>query len=146
MQELRETIEEKIARLDPRIELIALEQSGPEALRLFVDHPDGVDLALCERVTLQLRELSADWALEVSSPGLDRPLTKPAHYERFIGARVRVRTRDPIEGRKSFTGTLAAADGETVSVEDDQGRHEIPLAAVHRSNLVPEFSEVTRES
>lgn len=143
MQELRATIEEQIAGLDPRIELIALEQSGPEALRLFVDHPDGVDLALCEEVTLALRELSADWSLEVSSPGLDRPLTKPAHYRRFLGSQVRVRTRDPIEGRRSFTGTLAAADGESVSVEDDQGCHQIPLAAVRRSNLVPEFSEVS---
>jgi ribosome maturation factor RimP len=143
MQEPRETIEEKIAGLDPRIELIALERSGPEALRLFVDHPDGVDLALCERVTLALRELSSEWAMEVSSPGLDRPLTKPAHYRRFLGSQVRVRTREPIEGRKSFTGTLAAADDECVSVEDDQGRHRIPLAAVHRSNLVPEFSEVS---
>lgn len=143
MQELTERIEEQISGLDPRIELIALEQTGPEALRLFVDHPDGVDLALCERVTQALRDLSADWALEVSSPGLDRPLTKPAHYRRFLGSRVRVRTHDAIEGRKSFTGTLAAADGETVSVEDDEGRHQIPLAAVRRSNLVPEFSEVS---
>lgn len=143
MQELRATIEQKIAGLDPRIELIALERSGPEALRLFVDHPDGVDLTLCEQVTVALRELSAQWALEVSSPGLDRPLTKPAHYRRFLGSRVRVRTRDAIEGRKSFTGTLAAADDESVSVDDDQGSHRIPLAAVHRSNLVPEFSEVS---
>ena len=74
------------AALDPRIELIAVERAGPEALRIYVDHPDGVDLGLCERVTKQLLELSADWALEVSSPGLDRRLTKPDHYRRFLGS------------------------------------------------------------
>ena len=144
MEELQRDIEQRIADLDPRVELIALERAGPEALRLYIDHPDGVDLGLCERVTNHLRELTARWALEVSSPGLDRPLTKPSHYERFLGSRVKVRTREPIEGRKSFTGRLAAADQQAVSVEDDSGRHEIPLATVHRSNLVPEFSEVSQ--
>jgi ribosome maturation factor RimP len=140
--ELQDHIEAKIAELDSRIELIALDRAGSERLRLFIDHPEGVDLALCERVSNQLRELTADWALEVSSPGLDRPLTKPTHYRRFVGFRVRVRTRSELEGRKSFTGRLAAADEQRVMVEDGEGTHEIPLSVVHRSNLVPEFSEV----
>lgn len=144
MNDLQRDIETKIAAFDPRVELIALEKSGPEALRIFIDHPDGVDLALCERVSLQLGELSADWALEVSSPGLDRPLTKLAHYRRFLGARVRVRTREPIGGRRNFTGVLAGADETAIAVEDEGGRHEIPLDAVHRSNLVPELSEVSQ--
>jgi ribosome maturation factor RimP len=142
VNELQDHIEAKIAELDPRIELIALDRAGSERLRLFIDHPEGVDLALCERVSNQLRELTADWALEVSSPGLDRPLTKPTHYRRFLGSRVRVRTRSELEGRKSFTGRLAAADEQRVLVEDGEGTHEIPLSVVHRSNLVPEFSEV----
>lgn len=144
MQELERKIDQKITELDPRIEMIALEKAGPEALRIYVDHPDGVDLAVCERVSNQLRELSAEWALEVSSPGLDRLLTKPAHYRRFLGSRARVRTRDPIEGRRSFTGTLEAADEESVTIADERGAHRIPLALVHRSNLVPEFSEVSK--
>jgi ribosome maturation factor RimP len=137
-------IEGMLAGLDPRLELIALEKAGPEALRIYIDHPDGVDLELCERVSHRLRDLSDRWALEVSSPGLDRPLTKPAHYQRFLGSRVRVRTREAVEGRKSFTGRLEAADEHAVSVSDEQGSHAIPLAVVHRSNLVPEFSEVSQ--
>ena len=144
MEELETQVEQKIAALDPRIELIALEKAGPEALRIYVDHPDGVDLGTCERVSNQLRDLSADWALEVSSPGLDRPLTKPSHYRRFLGSRVRVRTREAFEGRKSFTGRLEVADEHAVTVADEQGPHEIPLAVVHRANLVPEFSEVSQ--
>ena len=144
MNELQQQIETKIADVDPAIELIALERAASERLRLFIDHPEGVDLALCERVSKQLDELTAEWALEVSSPGLDRPLTKPTHYRRFVGSRVRVRTREELEGRKSFTGRLAAAEEDRVTVEDGEGRHEIPLSVVHRSNLVPEFSEVSK--
>lgn len=144
LTDVQNEIESRLEELDPQIELIALERSGPEGLRIFVDHPDGVDLGVCERVNGQLRELSADWALEVSSPGLDRPLTKPSHYRRFLGSRVRVRTREAVEGRKSFTGRLESADERAVRVADAQGRHEIPLAVVHRSNLVPEFSEVNQ--
>lgn len=144
MEELRRDIEAKIAGIDPEIELITLDRAGSETLRLFIDHPGGVDLELCERVSRGLRELSSTWALEVSSPGLDRPLTKPSHYQRFLGRKVRVRTREAVEGRKSFTGRLADADEHAVRVEDEEGRHEIPLGSVHRSNLVPEFSEVSK--
>ena len=144
MEDLHREVKEKIAALDPEIELIALEKAGPEALRIYVDHPGGVDLGLCERVIKQLSELSERWALEVSSPGLDRPLTKPAHYERYMGSRVRVRTREAIAGQKNFTGTIEAADEQAVRVSDERGLHEIPLAVVHRANLVPEYSEVSQ--
>lgn len=140
----QQKIEELVAAMDGWLEVIAVERFGPDSLRIFIDHPDGVDLGMCERVTTQLRDLSADWALEVSSPGLDRPLTKPSHYERFVGSKVRVRTSEPFDGRKSFTGTLAAASPDAISVEDESGAHEIPLALVHRSNVVPEFSEVNQ--
>jgi ribosome maturation factor RimP len=143
VQKLQQDIERKLEELDPAVELIALEKAGPEALRLYVDHPEGVDLGLCERVSRQLAELTADWAIEVSSPGLDRPLTKQEHYQRFLGSKVRVRTKEAVEGRRSFTGTLATIDADTVGVEDEGGVHQIPLAVVHRSNLVPEFSEVS---
>ncbi|MBK5116988.1 MAG: ribosome maturation factor RimP [Thermoleophilia bacterium] len=144
MLELEKDITEKIAAVDPRIELIAVEKAGPEALRIYVDHPDGVDLGVCERVNSALSDLSDDWAIEVSSPGLDRLLTKPDHYRRFLGSRVKVRTSEPIDGRKTFNGRLQAADERAVSVADEQGLVEIPLAVVHRSNLVPEFSEVSQ--
>lgn len=137
-------IEQRVENLDPQIEVLAVERFGPEGLRIFIDRPGGVDLGVCERVTNALRDLSADWALEVSSPGLDRPLTKPAHYQRFLGSRVRVRTQEPLEGRRSFTGVLSDADESAIRVTDEAGVHEIPLNAVHRSNLVPELSEVSQ--
>ena len=142
LAELQETIESRIGELDPQVELIALERPAAERLRLYIDHPGGVDLALCETVTNQLRDLLEAWSLEVSSPGLDRPLTKPEHYERFSGQRVRIRTTEPIGGRRNFTGLLVASGPESVTVEHEAGRTEIPLGRVHRSNLVPELSEV----
>jgi ribosome maturation factor RimP len=142
MEPTEDQIAATIAELDPRIELIAVETPARESLRLYIDHPDGVGLDLCERVTLQVRDLLADFALEVSSPGLDRPLTKPDHYRRFIGHEVRIRTAEPIDGRKNFTGRLIAADAEAISIESEGGDAEIPFDLVYRSNLVPELSEV----
>jgi ribosome maturation factor RimP len=142
MDDLQAQIEERLSDREPDTELIALERPAADALRLYIDHPDGVDLALCERVTTHLRDLLDEYAIEVSSPGLDRPLTKPEHFRRFVGHRVKVRTRDAIEGRRNFTGTLTAADERTVSVDSDSGAIEIPLDRVRRSNLVPEPPEV----
>ena len=144
METVERDIESRIAELEPEVEVIAVERQGPEALRVYIDHPEAVDLALCERVTNHLRDLLARYALEVSSPGLDRPLTKPEHYRRFLGRRVRVRTHDAIEGRRNFTGTLAGADDRAVRVEDSGDAVEIPLSGIHRSNLVPELPEVHR--
>jgi ribosome maturation factor RimP len=142
LDQLQTEIQESIGALDPQIELIALERPGSETLRLFIDHPDGVGLELCERVSTQLRHLSEDYALEVSSPGLDRPLTKPEHYARFTGHKARVRLAEPIEGRRNFTGTIAAAGADSFTLTTEDGPTEIALDRVHRSNLVSELSEV----
>jgi ribosome maturation factor RimP len=107
-------------------------------LRLYIDHPHGVNLALCERVTNHLRDLLQSYALEVSSPGTERPLAKPEHFRRFLGRRVRVRTREEFEGQRSFTGTLADADDASVLVDADGRSVRIPLDRVRRSNLVAE--------
>jgi len=140
LEELQEQIEARLRELDPEVELITLERPGAETLRLYIDHPNGVDLALCERVTNHLRDLLEAWSLEVSSPGADRPLTKPEHFRRFMGHRVRVRTREAIEGQRSFTGTLTAADERRVRLDAGVGEVEIPLARIRRSNLVPDGS------
>jgi len=137
--ELERTIERRLGDLDPAIELIAVEQPAAESLRIYVDHPDGVDLALCEQVSAQLRDLLERWSLEVSSPGTDRPLTKPEHFRKFLGRRVRVRTQEAIEGQRNFTGTITAAGDEGVSLEAESGSVEIPFAGIRRSNLVPEL-------
>jgi ribosome maturation factor RimP len=137
LQQLQETIESRLANAEPEVELLALELPATERLRLVIDSPEGVNIALCERVTALLRDLLEDWSLEVSSPGPERPLTKPEHFRRFVGRQVRVRTREEIEGRRTFTGRLAGADENQVSVEAAEGAVTIPLAAVRRSNLLP---------
>ena len=139
LPQLQSTIEKRIAGFDPEVELIALERPAGDTLRLYIDHPDGVDLALCERVTGQLRELLESYSLEVSSPGIDRPLTKPEHFRRFLGRRIKVRTSEEIAGRRNFTGTLTEADDEGVSLEADGNDVRIPLAGIRRSNLIPDF-------
>jgi ribosome maturation factor RimP len=142
LTQMQETIESRLAQREPDVELLALERPASERLRLVIDSPDGVDLALCERVTGVLRDLLESWSLEVSSPGPERPLTKPEHFRRFLGRRVRVRTREEVAGHKSFTGRLAGADEESVSVDSGDGPVSIPLASVRRSNLLPDGSEV----
>jgi ribosome maturation factor RimP len=144
LDDLQTTIESRLTELDPEIELVMLERPAAESLRLYVDRPGGVDLALCERITASLRDLLERYSLEVSSPGADRPLTKPEHFRRFLGRRARVRTREPIDGQRSFTGTLLAADEVGVSLRGADRERTIPLAAIHRSNLVGEPLEVAR--
>ena len=139
-QDLEQTIEARLRDFDPELELIALEQPAAETLRLYIDRPGGVDLALCEAVTGELRDLLERYSLEVSSPGIDRPLTKPEHFRRFLGRRVRVRTTEAIEGRRNFTGTLAGADDDTVLVAAEGAPVRIPISGIKRSNLVGELN------
>jgi ribosome maturation factor RimP len=136
LEQLQDEIETRLTEVEPGVELIALERAGNETLRLFIDHPDGVNLELCERVTKVLPDLLENWGLEVSSPGPERPLSKPEHFQRFLGRRVRVKTSEEIAGRTSFTGELTAADAKQLRVAAPDGDVPIPLASVHRSNLV----------
>ena len=137
---LKGTIEERIRDFDPDIELIALEQPSAGTLRIYIDRPGGVDLGLCEAVTGELRFLNEQYSLEVSSPGEDRPLTKPEHFRRFLGRKVRVKTREAIEGQRNFKGTLASADDETLTVAATGGTLvRIPFERVERSNLIGEY-------
>jgi ribosome maturation factor RimP len=135
---LTHDIEQRLASAEPEVELLAVEKVGAERLRLFIDHPDGVDLALCERVTNHLRDLLVAYGLEVSSPGPERPLSKPDHFRRFLGRRARVRLRQPREGHKSFTGELVGASDDDVTVAADTGVVTIPYSEINRSNLLPE--------
>jgi len=131
-------IEQRLASVEPEVELLACEKLGGERLRLFIDHPSGVDLALCERVTQHLRDLLADYALEVSSPGPERPLTKPDHFRRFVGRRARVRLREPRDGHRRYTGELVGASDDEVTVAAEDGVVAIPYSEISRSNLLPE--------
>lgn len=137
IEQIQTEIETRLAESEPQVELLLCEMSG-ETVRIFIDHPEGVDLALCERVTRALRSVRENHGLEVSSPGPKRPLTKPDHYRRFVGRRAKIRTRSEHEGRKSFTGELIAADDSGVTIGADGQIVTLPYADIHRSNLVPE--------
>ena len=132
----QEQIEKRLATTEPDVEVLLLERANASTMRLFIDRPGGVDLALCERVTKELSDLLMETGLEVSSPGPQRPLTKPDHYRRFIGRRARVRTREEHGGRTSFTGELVGATDEEVTVAADAGIVSIPYTDINRSNLL----------
>jgi ribosome maturation factor RimP len=136
MSAIQADIEARLAELEPQVEVLLAELVGGGVVRLFIDHPDGVSLALCERVTRHLVEIRERYALEVSSPGVERPLSKPEHFRRFVGRRARVRTRGAHEGRRSFTGELLGASDSEVTVAADTGVVSIAYADIQRSNLL----------
>ena len=136
MRAIQADIEARLAELEPEVEVLLAEVVGGKLVRLFIDHPQGVTLALCERVTRQLPEVRERFALEVSSPGVERPLTKPEHFRRYLGRRARVRTRGEHDGHRSFTGELIEAGDDGVTVAADTGVVSIAYADIHRSNLV----------
>jgi ribosome maturation factor RimP len=130
-------IEQQLAAVEPEVEVLLAEIVSGGLVRLFIDHPDGVSLDLCERVTGHLATVRETYALEVSSPGPRRPLTKPDHFRQFVGRRARVRTRGELfDGHKAVTGELLGATDDTVTVAADTGVVSIAYADIHRSNLV----------
>jgi ribosome maturation factor RimP len=128
-------IEDRLQAVEPDVEVLLAEIVNRSTLRLFIDHPDGVTLALCERVSGHLSDYRDSYALEVSSPGLDRPLTKPQHYSRFLGRRARVRLRDA--DHKQLTGELVGASEQDVTIAAQDGVVTIRYEQIVRSNLVP---------
>ena len=136
-QTVQAQIEGILATAEPEVEVLLAEIVNGNTVRLFIDHPQGVTLALCERVTNHLPTVREQYALEVSSPGTRRPLTKPEHFRRFVGRRARVRTRgDNPDGRRSYTGQLLDASDDEVTVAADTGVVSIAYADIHRSNLL----------
>jgi ribosome maturation factor RimP len=141
---LQNEIETRLETIEPDVEVLLAEVSGT-TLRLFIDHPEGVTLALCERVSGLLNDYRDRYSLEVSSPGLDRPLTKPQHYSRFLGRHARVRLRgappptggSPLVGHRSVTGELVGASDREVTIAADGGVVTIPYDQIARSNLIP---------
>jgi ribosome maturation factor RimP len=135
---IQQEIEERLASAQPDVEVLLAEVVGGETLRLFIDHPDGVTLALCEQVTRDLVEVRERYALEVSSPGSRRPLTKPDHFRRYLGRRATVRTRERHDDRRSFTGELVGASDDDVTIAADTGVVTVAYDDIHRSNLIEE--------
>ena len=120
---------------------------GGRILRLYLDKSGGPSVDDLTRVSRQLSELldgqdvvAGAYTLEVSSPGINRPLKRPEHFARYIGKRVRVRTRDLIGGRRSFLGTLQAVAGASITVAQEEARYDIPFASIEKANYEHDWS------
>jgi ribosome maturation factor RimP len=117
----------------PGLEVLAVELSGSDRFTVFVDHPEGVDHALCARVTEVLRPYSQEYAIDVSSPGLERPLRTPAHFRSAIGRKVALRTE---ERKQKLQGVVVSAGEHVVTVRAGDESLEIPYDEIVRGNLV----------
>ena len=129
-REISTTVESAI----PGTEVLAVELTGPERMTVYIDHPRGVDLMLCERVTGVLDGYRRQYGLDVSSPGLDRPLRTQAHFRNVVGRKANIRTADGIDGRKKFRGEVTSADASGVTIGDAT----IPYEQIVRANLIDE--------
>ena len=134
---LRE-ITPKVEGAIPGVEVLALELSGPERFTVYIDHPNRVDHALCERVTDVLRGYLQQYTIDVSSPGSERPLRTLQHFERVVGRRVALRTADDIEGRRKFKGEVVDTSPRGIRVATDGNEYEIPYDSIVRGNLIEE--------
>jgi ribosome maturation factor RimP len=133
-REISRTVEEGI----PGAEVLAVELLGPERFCVYVDHPGGVDHALCARVTEILRDYLSRYTIDVSSPGVERPLRKAGHFRNVVGRRVALRTRDEIGGRRRFRGEVLAAGERELTVRAGEHDFDIPYDAIVRGNLIDE--------
>ena len=144
--ELQKVLEPAIERLGYELTDLEVRLGGQGGLlRRTIDKPDGIDLEDCEQVSQAISALldvedpvPGNYNLEVSSPGLDRKLTKVEHFQRFAGEIVKVQTRFPIEGRRRFRGTLVSSDEENIVVEVDGESHSLPLKTIDNARLVPD--------
>jgi ribosome maturation factor RimP len=137
-RQLEHELAGRIEKRVPGTEVLAVELLGPERFCVYIDHPEGVDHALCERVTRELEDYRREYAIDVSSPGIERPLRKPAHFERFVGRRVALRTAREIAGRKRFKGELIGADEQAVHLATEPQPVDIPYDQIVRGNLIDE--------
>ena len=136
---LEREISERVGESLPGVEVLAVELSGPERFTVYVDRDGGVDHALCEQVTHVLWDYLREYSVDVSSPGLERPLRKPEHFQRVVGRQVAVKTEDEVEGRKKFRGTVVEANGAALALDVADGKRvDIPYAQIVRGNLIEE--------
>jgi ribosome maturation factor RimP len=131
---LEHEISERVDDALPGVEVLAVELSGPERFTVYVDRAEGVDHALCEQVTRVLWDYLRDYSVDVSSPGLERPLRKPEHFRRVVGRRVKLKTNK----RSKLRGEVVRADDETVTVGVDGDEVNIPYEQIVRGNLIDE--------
>jgi ribosome maturation factor RimP len=120
----------------PGIEVLALELTGKERFCVYVDHPQGVDHALCARVSEALRSYLDRYSVEVSSPGSERPLRTRAHFERAVGRRVRVKT-----AARKARGEVVAVGERSVQIRTGPDAADIPYDEIVRANLIDEGND-----
>ena len=133
-REVAETVQERLAG----VEVLAVEMTGPDRMTVFIDHPEGVDHALCERVTGVLRGYLDRFTLNVSSPGLERPLRTQAHFAGAVGRRVSVRTSVDVRGRKRFRGQVVDASEREATIAVGEDEVAVPYDVIVRGNLIEE--------
>jgi ribosome maturation factor RimP len=136
-RELTREITPKIEAAVPGTEVLAVELMGPERFTVYVDHVQGVDHALCERVTNALRDYLREYSVDVSSPGVERPLRTPAHFRNVIGRRVSLRT----DKRNRLRGEVLSAGERSVTVRNGGESVDIPYDTIVRGNLIEETGE-----
>jgi ribosome maturation factor RimP len=138
-RQLTREVSQTVTQGLPGVEVLAVELSGPERFTVFIDHPQGVDHALCARVTSLLRGYLDRYTVDVSSPGIERPLRTPAHFRNVVGRKVAVRTERELHGRKRFRGVVITTDNKELALGVGDGeRVDIPFEAIVRGNLVDE--------
>jgi ribosome maturation factor RimP len=138
-RQLQSEIAPRVEHDLPGVDVLAVELVAPSRFCVYVDHPEGVDHALCGRVTDVLRDYLREYTVDVSSPGIERPLRRPEHFARFVGHRVALRTAEPVGGKSKFKGTIAEAGPEFLALDVADGeRQHIPYGAVVRGNLIDE--------
>jgi len=137
-KELQREVADTVQGRLPAVEVLAVEMTGPDRMTVYIDHPKGVDHALCERVTGVLGGYLDRFTLNVSSPGFERPLRTQAHFADAVGRRVAVRTSVDVDGRKRFRGEVVDASerGATIAVGDDH--FAVPYEVIVRGNLIEE--------
>ena len=144
MRPQTDEIRSRLCEAEPDLELLSVEEAGRGSLRILIDRPEGVDLETCQRVTDLLGDLRESYSLEVSSPGPERPLTQPEHYARFEGRRAKVTTRDKIDGRRNFIGTIIGSDETAVTLGFDETVIAIPLGEIEKARLAPDVKNAKR--
>jgi ribosome maturation factor RimP len=137
-RQLHREVAETVGSRIPDVEVLAVELGGPEHITVYVDHPAGVDHALCERVTHELRPYLETYRVDVSSPGLERPLRTREHFSDAVGRRVALRTDVELGGRKRFRGEVVDVGEDTATIVVGDERVEIPYDAIVRGNLIEE--------
>ncbi len=137
--------EEAKAQLESQVPATETENTE-DALPGMPEKESGIELADCEKVSRQLSgvldvedPITGDYTLEVSSPGMDRPLYELSHYERFKGHHVALKLRMPFEGRRKFSGVLNGVEGSDVILLVDQEEYLFPLEGIEKANVVPQF-------